>query len=142
MEEAMADRVVLTPIGVIQSPFRNGEEAPKQGFELSAEGWLIVDERYRDAFVGLEAGQRIVILYWLDRADRELLQVHPRGDPSRPLKGVFATRSPHRPNPIGIEVVEVLELKGTNIRVRCLDALDGTPLLDIKCTVTGGEHPA
>ena len=74
----------------------------------------------------------MLILYWLDRADRSRLQVHPRGDRSRPLRGVFATRSPHRPNPIAVATVEILEVRGTRFRVRGLDALDGTPLLDIK----------
>jgi L-fuculose-phosphate aldolase len=126
------DALELEPIGIIRSPLKDPSQAPKQGSEASVEGWLEVKEAYRDALLGLEPGRKVLILYWLDRADRSRLQVHPRGDTSRPLRGVFATRSPHRPNPIAVETVEVLEIHGTRLRVRGLDALDGTPLLDIK----------
>jgi len=129
----MDETICLKPIGTIRSPIKHSGQAPKQGSEEAVEGELVVDERYREAFEGLQSGQRIVILYWLHLAERDRLQVHPRGDLSRPLKGVFATRSPHRPNPIAVDVVEVLKINGTTLAVRGLDALDGTPLLDIKC---------
>lgn len=129
--------ICLTPIGVIRSPLRETGEAPKQGREGEIEGRLVVDEQYRDAFDGLRPGQRIVILYWLHLADRRRLKVHPRGDRSQPLKGVFATRSPHRPNPIAMSLVEVVQIEETTVTVRGLDALDGTPLLDIKCDLDG-----
>ena len=122
----------VKPIGVIRSPLKDPSDAPSQGSEADIAGKLIVDECYRDAFLGLQRGQKIVILYWMHQAERDRLQVHPRGDRSRPLKGVFATRSPHRPNPIAMAVVEVLEVDGVNLVVRGLDAIDGTPLLDIK----------
>lgn len=125
--------ICMTPIGVICSPLRAAGEAPKQGREADIEGRLIIDEQYRQALDGMRPGQRIVILYWLHLANRTRLQVHPRGDRSRPLQGVFVTRSPHRPNPIAMSVVEVLQVDGTTLTVRGLDALDGTPLLDIKC---------
>lgn len=128
----MVEEISLRPVGVIRSPLKNLDDAPKQGREGGIEGVLMVDERYRDALQGLKPGQKAVILYWMHLADRNRHKVHPRGDSARPLKGVFATRSPDRPNPIALEVVEVIEIDGTNIRVRGLDALDGTPLLDIK----------
>ena len=129
----MDREIGIRPIGVIRSPLGREGEAPHQGGEGGVEGRLIVDERFREAFKGLEPGQKIVILYWLHLADRDRLQVHPRGDLFRPLKGVFATRSPHRPNPIAICVVEITDIQDTTLVVRGLDALDNTPLLDIKC---------
>lgn len=123
----------VSPIGVIKSPLTNADDAPKQGSEAAVVGTLIVDEQYRDALEGLVAGKKIVILYWMHQAARDRLRVHPRGDASRPLKGVFATRSPHRPNPIAVDVVDLVEIQGTTLTVRGLDAVDNTPLLDIKC---------
>ncbi|SMC26791.1 tRNA-Thr(GGU) m(6)t(6)A37 methyltransferase TsaA [Desulfacinum hydrothermale DSM 13146] len=124
--------IQLEPIGIIRSPLKDPAQAPKQGSEAAVEGWLELEGAYRDGLLGLEPGRNVLILYWLDRADRNRLQVHPRGDTNRPLRGVFVTRSPHRPNPIAVETVQVLHVDGTRIRVRGLDALDGTPLLDIK----------
>lgn len=129
----MTDTIEVRPIGVIRSPLVHLEDAPKQGAEAAIEGKLVIDERYREAFLGLKPGQFVVILYWMSLAERDRLQVHPRGDRTRPMKGVFATRAPHRPNPIGIERVEITSIEGTVISVRGLDALDGTPLIDIKC---------
>ena len=85
-----------------------------------------------DALDGIEAGDELLILTWLDRADRNVLVVHPRGDTSRPPAGVFTTRSPHRPNPIGLHLVELAEIDGLRVRVRNLEALDGTPIVDVK----------
>ncbi len=129
----MVQRYVLEPIGIIRSPLTSRSDAPRQGCESGVEGKLVVDERYREAFLGLAPGQKVVILYWLHLAKRDCLQVHPRGDMSRPMRGVFSTRSPDRPNPIGIECVEILDIEGTTLTVRGLDAVDGTPLIDIKC---------
>ncbi|NLI81358.1 MAG: tRNA (N6-threonylcarbamoyladenosine(37)-N6)-methyltransferase TrmO [Deltaproteobacteria bacterium] len=125
----------LEPIGIIRSPIADRANAPKQGSERGLEGDLVVDSQYADALLGLAPGQKILILYWLHLSRRDCLQVHPRGDLSRPLRGVFATRSPDRPNPIGVELVEILKIEGTTITVRGLDAVDGTPLIDIKCDV-------
>ncbi len=124
--------MLLNPIGVIRSPIKQLEDAPKQGAEASVEGELVIDPAYAEGLSGLKPGQKIVILYWLHLADRTRLQVHPRGDRSRPLKGVFATRSPHRPNPVAVQTVELLGIEGSRLLVRGLDALDDTPLLDIK----------
>ncbi len=131
----MTRAYTIEPIGVIRSPITSRSEAPKQGCESGVEGQLVVEERFREAFPGLAPGQKVVILYWLHLASRDCLQVHPRGDVSRPLRGVFSTRSPDRPNPIGIELVEILKIEGTTVTVRGLDAVDGTPLIDIKCDV-------
>ena len=90
-----------------------------------------------DALEGIRSGDRLVILTWLDRADRDVLVVHPRGDISRPPAGVFATRSHHRPNPIGLHPVEVLEIEGPRIKVSNLEALDGTPVVDVKPVLEG-----
>lgn len=125
--------IVLEPIGIIRSPIKGRSEAPRQGCESGVEGELVVDERYGEALLGLAPGQKVFILYWLHLASRDCLQVHPRGDASRPLRGVFSTRSPDRPNPVGIERVEILSIEGTTLTVRGLDAVDGTPLIDIKC---------
>lgn len=125
--------ITLCPIGVIRSPILEPQEAPKQGNESAVRGELILDERYREGLAGIEEGARIVILYWMHLAGRDILQVHPRGDRSRPMRGVFSTRSPDRPNPIALETVEVVLVRGTVIEVVGLDAVDGTPLLDIKC---------
>ncbi|NLI32869.1 MAG: tRNA (N6-threonylcarbamoyladenosine(37)-N6)-methyltransferase TrmO [Deltaproteobacteria bacterium] len=131
----MSNNYFIEPIGIIRSPVKSRSDAPKQGSESNVEGSLVVQEKYADAFLGLSPGQKILILYWLHLAQRDCLQVHPRGDRSRPIRGVFSTRSPDRPNPIGVELVEILRIEGNTITVRGLDALDGTPLIDIKCDV-------
>lgn len=127
--------IILRPIGIIRSPIAHPGEGPRQGSESGVAGKLIVDEQYRDALLGLQRGDRIVILYWMHLAERDMLQVHPRGDRSRPLRGVFSTRSPQRPNPISLDTVEITGIEGAVIDVIGLDAVDGTPLLDIKCVV-------
>ena len=108
------------------------DEAPRQGDEDAPDAWIELRPDVLEAVEGVRAGDRIVIVTWLDRADRDVLSVHPRGDASRPPAGVFATRSPHRPNPIGLHPAKVLEVTGPRLRVSGLEALDGTPVLDIK----------
>jgi len=127
--------IVLKPIGIIRSPITEPDKAPRLGSESAVRGKLIVDERYMDALFGLEKGWKIVIVYWMHLAQRDILQVHPRGDRTRPLRGVFSTRSPQRPNPISLDTVEITGIEGDVIDVIGLDAVDGTPLLDIKCVV-------
>jgi len=126
--------IVLRPIGIIRSPIVQPGQGPRQGSESGVAGKLVIDEQYRDALLGIQKGDKIVILYWMHLAERDMLQVHPRGDRSRPVRGVFTTRSPQRPNPISVDTVEVTGIRGTVIEVRGIDAIDGTPLLDIKCT--------
>jgi tRNA-Thr(GGU) m(6)t(6)A37 methyltransferase TsaA len=108
------------------------ESAPRQGDEGAPDVWIEFEPDVLDGLTGLEPGDRLMILTWLDRADRSVLVVHPRGDTSRRPAGVFATRSHHRPNPIGLHPVEVLAIEGARVKVSNLEALDGTPILDVK----------
>ena len=123
---------VLTPIGRVESPLADPSEAPKQGAEGSPDAWLVFDPQFSEGLRDLEKGDEVLVLTWLDRARRDLLLVHPRDDQAAPLRGVFATRSADRPNPIGLHRVEILDIHGTRIRVRNLEALDRTPILDLK----------
>ena len=124
--------ISLVPIGRVESPLTDAAEAPKQGFEGGPDAWLVFEPRVLDALDGLEPGARVIVLTWLDRADRETLKVHPRDDASKPLRGVFGTRSADRPNPIGLHEVEVLAVEANRVRVSDLEALDGTPVVDLK----------
>jgi len=124
-------------VGRVESPLKEMESAPRQGDEGAPRVWIEFDPDVLDALVGVQPGDRVVILSWLDRANREVLTVHPRGDASRPPAGVFATRSQHRPNPIGLHPVEVLEIEGQRIKVSGLEALDGTPVIDVKPVLEG-----
>jgi tRNA-Thr(GGU) m(6)t(6)A37 methyltransferase TsaA len=108
------------------------DSAPRQGDEGAPDAWIEFDPDVFDALQGIEPGDRLVVLTWLDRADRNVLVVHPRGDTSRPAAGVFTTRSHHRPNPIGLHPVEVLSIEGTRMKISNLEALDGTPVIDVK----------
>jgi len=122
----------LVAIGTVRSPLRDRAQAPKQGDEGAPEAWLELDARWAPAVDGLATGDELLVLTWLDRARRDVVRVHPRGDLAAPETGVFATRSPDRPNPIGLHRVRVLELDGVRLRVTGLEALDGTPVVDLK----------
>lgn len=122
----------LRVIGRISSTLSDPAAAPKQGDEGAPEATIEIEAGFEPALEGVSAGDELLVLTWLDRADRDVLTVHPRGDTSRPEAGVFATRSPHRPNPIGLHRVRVLALDGPRLRVADLEALDGTPVLDLK----------
>jgi tRNA-Thr(GGU) m(6)t(6)A37 methyltransferase TsaA len=122
----------LRPIGRVVSPLTDPSTAPRQPDEGAPSATLIFDESVLDALSSLRPGDNVLVLTWLDRADRSVLRVHPRGDKSRPQEGVFSTRSPHRPNPIGLHRVEITACDRTRIQVRSLEALDGTPILDVK----------
>jgi tRNA-Thr(GGU) m(6)t(6)A37 methyltransferase TsaA len=135
----MTARYEVTPIGWVESPLVDRRSAPKQGHEGSPEAWLVFDEAVVDGLSDVEVGDRILVFTWLDRASRGVLRVHPRDDPANPETGVFSTRSPDRPNPIGLHPVEVLSVEGTRFRVRDLEALDGTPVIDVKPVLPG--HP-
>ncbi len=124
--------LVLRPIGWVESPLTDLTAAPCQGDEGAPDCWLVFDPDVRPALDGLEPGADIVVITWLHLADRDVRQVHPRSDPSRPVQGVFATRSPDRPNPLGLHVVTVLEVDDLRVRVRDLEAIDQTPIVDIK----------
>ena len=122
----------LVAIGRVQSPLTDRASAPKQGDEGAPEAWVVFEPNMGEALTGLAAGDDVLLLTWLDRADRAVLSVHPRDDLTRPLRGVFATRSPDRPNPIGLHRVRVVEVDGLRLRVHDLEALDGTPVVDVK----------
>jgi tRNA-Thr(GGU) m(6)t(6)A37 methyltransferase TsaA len=124
--------LTLVPIGRVESPLSDPADAPKQGFEGGPDAWLVLEPRVLDGLDGIEPGARLIVLTWLDRADRETLKVHPRDDPANPLRGVFGTRSADRPNPIGLHEVEVLAIEGERVRVSNLEAVDGTPVIDLK----------
>jgi len=123
---------VLRPIGWVESPLLDRDAAPKQGDEGAPDAWLVFEPDMREGIRDLSVGSEILVLTWLDRASRDVLAVHPRGDLANPLTGVFSTRSPDRPNPIGLHRVQVLAIDGMRVRVRNLEALDGTPVLDVK----------
>lgn len=122
----------LRPVGRVESPLTDRATAPKQGDEGAPEATIVFDPGVLDALNGIEVGDEVIVLTWLDRSDREVLEVHPRSDPANPLQGVFATRSPDRPNPIGLHPVAVVAIEGARMRVRDLEALDRTPVLDLK----------
>ena len=122
----------VRPIGVIRSTLVNRKNAPRQGREGAPDAWLDVNEDVAPALLGIAAGDDILLLTWLHQSERSTLQVHPRSDPANPLAGVFATRSPDRPNPIGLHRVSVREIAGTRLRIGPIEAIDGTPVVDIK----------
>ncbi|CAA9495523.1 MAG: tRNA (adenine(37)-N6)-methyltransferase [uncultured Solirubrobacterales bacterium] len=122
----------LQPIGWVESPLADREKAPKQGDEGSPEAWLVFEQGVSEGLGDLQPDTDVLVLTWLDRARRDVLRVHPRSDPANAEQGVFSTRSPDRPNPIGLHRVGVLSVEGTRVRVRDLEALDGTPVIDVK----------
>jgi tRNA-Thr(GGU) m(6)t(6)A37 methyltransferase TsaA len=119
-------------IGKVESQLTDLASAPKQGDEGAPEAWLVFEPAVLDAMEGIHPGDEVIVLTWLHHADRDVLRVHPRGDPSRAQEGVFNTRSPHRPNPIGLHPVEVMSIDEGRVRVLNLEAVDGTPIIDVK----------
>jgi tRNA-Thr(GGU) m(6)t(6)A37 methyltransferase TsaA len=130
----------LVAIGTVHSPLKDRASAPKQGDEGAPEAWLVLDPGVAGALDGVAAGAELLVLTWLDRAARDVLRVYPRGDPSRGLQGVFNTRSPDRPNPIGLHRVTVLAIDGLRLRVSGLEAIDGTPIVDLKPPLRGVDE--
>jgi tRNA-Thr(GGU) m(6)t(6)A37 methyltransferase TsaA len=126
------ESVRIEPIGTVASPLTDPAEAPKQGDEGAPDAWIVLESPVVEGLRGIEPGQDLIVLTWLDRARRDVLSVHPRGDASRPRQGVFTTRSPDRPNPIGLHRVEVVAIDGPRVQVRNLEAVDGTPVVDLK----------
>ena len=122
----------LRPIGVVESTLTDLAAAPKQGREGAPDAWLVFEPEVLEALESLAPGDEVIVLTWLDRADRDVLRVHPRDDPSTPMRGVFNTRSSDRPNPIGLHEVEIVAIDGARVRVRPLEAVDGTPIVDVK----------
>jgi len=122
----------LRPVGHVAGPLRTTAEAPRQGDEGAPEADLVFTDDVVEALRSLAPGDEVIVLTWLHEADRTALAVHPRGDTTRPLEGVFSTRSPHRPNPIGLHRVTVLGVHGQRVHVSGLEAIDGTPVVDVK----------
>jgi tRNA-Thr(GGU) m(6)t(6)A37 methyltransferase TsaA len=125
-------RFEVEVIGRVESPLTDLASSPRQGDEGAPDAWLVFDPLVLEGLHGIRPGDEVVVLTWLDRARRDVLRVHPRGDVSRAQQGVFSTRSPHRPNPIGLHPVTIASIDGRRVRVRNLEALNGTPVLDIK----------
>jgi tRNA-Thr(GGU) m(6)t(6)A37 methyltransferase TsaA len=125
-------KIEIKPVGRVESPLAERADAPKQGSEGAPQAWVAFDPDFLDALHGIEPGDEVLVLTWLDRADREVLKTQPRDDPANPIQGVFNTRSPDRPNPIGLHPVTVVAIEGGRMLVHELEALDGTPVLDVK----------
>jgi len=132
MKPRRGERFDLRPIGVIRSTLKKQSEAPKQGSEGAPEAWIEIEPWAVAGLHTLKAGDKIWVITWLHQGNREVLQVHPRSDAKRALTGVFATRSPDRPNPLGLHPVTVLEIAGNRLRVEPIEAIDGTPVVDMK----------
>jgi len=132
MKPRRGGRFDLRPIGVIRSTLKKRSEAPKQGSEGAPEAWIEIEPWAVAGLHTLKAGDKIWVITWLHQGNREVLQVHPRSDAKRALTGVFATRSPDRPNPLGLHPVTVLEITGNRLRVEPIEAIDGTPVVDMK----------
>jgi tRNA-Thr(GGU) m(6)t(6)A37 methyltransferase TsaA len=122
----------LRPIGVIRSELKARIDAPMQGSEGAPDAWLEIHDWAQQGLHRLAVGDRVIVITWLHEADREILEVHPRDDPETPLTGVFATRSPDRPNPLGLHEVTVRAIDGNRLRIGPIEAIDGTPVVDIK----------
>lgn len=136
----MSRTYLVEPVGTIRSELTDPRTAPLQGDEGAPAAWLEIAPRAAPALAGIGIGDEVMVLTWLHRAQREVLQVHPRGDVRRPLTGVFATRSQDRPNPIGLHRVTVLAVDDNRLKVEPIEAIDGTPIVDIKTVLSGGER--
>jgi tRNA-Thr(GGU) m(6)t(6)A37 methyltransferase TsaA len=124
--------ISLKPVGFIQSSIKHRRDAPKQGYEGAPHAWVEIIPAVGKGLRGITVGQQIILVTWLHQARRNVLKLHPRGDKNLPLTGVFATRSPDRPNPLGLHRVTVLEIVRNRLRVAPLEAIDATPVVDIK----------
>jgi tRNA-Thr(GGU) m(6)t(6)A37 methyltransferase TsaA len=129
----------IEPIGFVHSELTRLDAAPMQGDEGAPDAWLELTPAAAQGLMGITVGDELIVLTWLHLADRAVLQVHPRSDPNRPLAGVFATRSPDRPNPLGLHRVSVLEAMEQKLHVAPLEAIDGTPIVDIKPVLSGSD---
>jgi tRNA-Thr(GGU) m(6)t(6)A37 methyltransferase TsaA len=122
----------LRPVGWVESPLTDRDAAPKQGDEGAPPARVVFRPEFAEAAADLQIGDEVIVLTWLHQGRRDVLSVHPRGDPSRPRQGVFSTRSPDRPNPIGLHRVTIAGVEGNAVDVRALEAIDGTPVIDVK----------
>lgn len=130
-----SESFLLQPIGRISSTIRNRRDAPCQGAEGAPDVWLDVMPAFAPGLLGITAGDEVVVITWLHQANRETMQVHPRKNPANPLTGVFFTRSPDRPNPLGVHRVTVREITGPRLLIGPMEAIDGTPVVDIKAVL-------
>jgi tRNA-Thr(GGU) m(6)t(6)A37 methyltransferase TsaA len=130
---------LLRPVGVIRSSITSRRDAPRQGSEGAPDAWLEIEPWAAEALHGLAAGDAILVITWFHRARREIMQVHPRSDLRNPLTGVFATRSPDRPNPLGLHPVTIRAIDGLRLRIGPIEAVDGTPVVDIKPDLSPGH---
>ncbi len=133
-------RFSITPIGVIRSEIKSRKEAPLFYTEGAPNAFLEILPAYSEGLDRMQAGDEIIVITWLHRAHRDVLKVHPRGDASNPLTGVFLTRSPDRPNPVGFHRVKVLEIKQNHLHLGAIEAIDGTPVIDIKPVIKSNDH--
>lgn len=140
MADFSATDFTVRPIGRVQSLLVSTADAPRQGDEGAPDAYLVLDPEVQAGLYGVAVGDELIILTWLHEADRTVLRVHPRGDLSRPEAGVFSTRAPSRPNPIGLHRVRVLDIAGVRVHVSGLEAIDGTPVLDLKPTLSSIEE--
>jgi tRNA-Thr(GGU) m(6)t(6)A37 methyltransferase TsaA len=131
----MPEEYQIKVIGRIESDLSQVEKAPAQGVGSRLEAWLVLEPEFVEGLDGIRAGDQLLVLTWLHLAERWPLKLPPHGNHQLPPKGVFGTRSPHRPNPIGVHLVEVLEVDGNRLRLRDMEAVDGTPVVDIKCVL-------
>ena len=115
------------------------EDAPRQGPEGAPDAWLEIEPQFAEALLGVEVGHELIVITWLHQAKRDVLKNHPRSDPSRPVTGVFYTRSPARPNPLGLHPVTVREIEGTRVKIGPIEVFDGTPVVDIKSVSTRAD---
>jgi tRNA-Thr(GGU) m(6)t(6)A37 methyltransferase TsaA len=127
-----SDKLEVRAIGRVESALTDMATAPKQGDEGAPDAWLVFERDVLEGLQGVRPGDRVIVLTWLDRAERDVLRVHPRDDVTRPKQGVFTTRSADRPNPIGLHEVEVVSIEGERVHVRALEAVNGTPIVDMK----------
>jgi tRNA-Thr(GGU) m(6)t(6)A37 methyltransferase TsaA len=132
-------RYEIRPVGRVESPLVDRASAPKQGSEGAPDAWLVFDAGVADAVRDLTVSSEVYLLTWLHQADRNVLVVHPRDEPANPLTGVFSTRSSDRPNPVGLHRVRIVAIDGLRVRVRGLEAVDGTPIVDVKPVLAGGR---
>jgi tRNA-Thr(GGU) m(6)t(6)A37 methyltransferase TsaA len=132
--------MMLHPVGVIHSALTSRADAPRQGREGAPDAWLDVDPSLAPALHGIAIGDELIVITWFHQSQRDVLQVHPRDDQRRPLAGVFATRSPDRPNPLGLHRVTVREIAGLRLRIGPIEAIDGTPVVDIKPALSAAEE--
>ena len=137
--DASDEKFTLHPVGFIRSTLRSTADAPRQGREGAPDAWLEVKPEFIRALHRVAAGDELWVITWLHQADRDVLEVHPRDDPIAPLTGVFATRSQHRPNPLGLHRVTVREVDDSRLLIGPIEAVDGTPVVDVKVVIESGS---